>query len=94
MSQKNKIIHISGPSGSGKSTIVELLMGFRIPNKGKILIDNQSINKYSLRSIRSRIGFVPQENYLFDLTIKDNLLWAMPNSTMSEIWEACLICYL
>ena len=86
---KNKIIHISGPSGSGKSTIVELLMGFRIPNKGKIFIDNQSFNNYSLKSIRSRIGFVPQENHLFDLTIKDNLLWAMPKSTMSEIWESC-----
>lgn len=71
---KNAIV---GQTGSGKSTIISLLMRFYDLEEGKIIIDNQNINDYSKKSLRSQIGIVLQDTYLFDGTIFENIVMDM-----------------
>jgi len=63
-----------GPSGSGKSSVISLLLRFYKYSKGKILIDGIDINKYSLKELRNSIGIVYQESFLFNRTLKENLI--------------------
>ncbi len=83
-----KTIAIVGPSGAGKSTIADLIMGLIQPNEGKITIDNIPISKYSIGSWRTQIGYVSQETFLFNETIKFNLLLSQPQADEEEIREA------
>ena len=78
-----------GHSGAGKSTIINLIPRFYDTKNGDILIDNQSIYKVSLSSLRSKISFVSQDIYLFDDTIKSNLYYAKSDASKSELIEAC-----
>ena len=66
---------IVGGSGSGKSTIVKLLVGFYSPQSGRILIDGHDLAELELGSVRSQIGYVPQEPFLFTGTVADNIVW-------------------
>ena len=68
-----KKIAIVGLSGSGKSTIINLILRFFDPSKGKILIDNQDISLFSLNSLRQNISLVTQETTLFNDTIESNI---------------------
>lgn len=89
--KKNNITALVGPSGSGKSTIVDLIMGLQKPNKGKVLIDNKDIFSLNLKQYRDMIGIVPQEPFLLETTIKQNLLWGLQEDKLindSDIWEA------
>ena len=86
---QGKMIAIVGESGSGKSTLVDVIIGFNTPNTGNIQLDNYSIAEYDICSFRKKIGYVPQDNILFDMSIKDNLLWANPEATFQEIVSAC-----
>lgn len=86
---KGKMIAIVGKSGSGKSTLIDMVMGFNPPSAGEVLIDGSSLDSFDVVSWRQRIGYVPQETVLFNLSIRDNLLWATENASDSEIWEAC-----
>ena len=85
---KNTITGLIGPSGSGKTTIVDLLTGMLKPKHGEILIDGKSINNYKISTLRSKIGYIPQDPLLFNISIKDNLIWAKNSATEKEIWEA------
>ncbi len=85
----NKLNAIIGKSGSGKSTLLDLLMRMQIPTKGNIFIDGIDLQDLDINSYRNIIGYVPQEPFLFNGTIKDNLLWAAENKTDKEILEAC-----
>ncbi|KAF1086081.1 Heterocyst differentiation ATP-binding protein HepA [Sporotomaculum syntrophicum] len=76
-----------GSSGAGKSTMVDLLMGLLKPVKGEILVDGEPLDD-NLRSWRRSIGYVPQEPFLLNATIRDNLLWACPEATEEQMWEA------
>lgn len=78
---------IVGVSGSGKSTLVDLLMGLLTPKKGEILIDGEPLLE-NLRPWRSSIGYVPQEAFLLNASIRENLLWACPDATEEGMWEA------
>ena len=78
-----------GHSGAGKSTIMNLLPRFYDPQKGKIEIDNQNIMDVNLHSLRKNISLVSQDVILFDSTIKENIAYANPNATETEIIEAC-----
>lgn len=80
--KKNSITGLIGPSGSGKTTLVDLLTGMLKPTEGKILIDNKNLNDYKISSFRSKIGYIPQDPTLFNISIKENLLWA--NNSASE----------
>ena len=77
-----------GPSGGGKTTICHLLPRFYKISEGEITIDGTSIDKMTMRSLRSSIGIVQQDIYLFNASIKDNILYGRPDATEEEVIEA------
>jgi ATP-binding cassette subfamily C protein len=79
---------IVGPSGAGKSTIADLLMGLLHPTAGRVLVDGVALDSEGLQSWRNRIGYVPQDTFLFHDTVLANLLWARPGTTLDEVWRA------
>jgi ATP-binding cassette subfamily B protein len=81
-------IGLLGPTGSGKSTIISLLPRFYDPTGGKVLIDGQDLRDLTLKSVRSQIGSVMQESFLFSVTIKENIAFGRPDATMDEIIAA------
>jgi ATP-binding cassette subfamily C protein CydD len=83
-----KRVAIVGPSGSGKSTIADLLLGFTHPSQGEILIDGQPLETIELSFWRSFLTWVPQNPYLFDGTIQENIQIADPNASLSEVQRA------
>ncbi|MEH7380067.1 ABC transporter ATP-binding protein [Bacillus sp. JJ1533] len=83
-----KVIALVGHSGAGKTTLFNLLLRFYKPQEGKIIIDGKCADELSISEIRSSIALVPQESFLFDGTIKENLLIARPNVTEAEMIEA------
>ena len=86
--KKNKITAIIGHSGSGKSTISDLTLGLLDPTKGDVLIDEKKLNIYDNESYRKKIGFVPQEPFLFYGSIKENILWGNNQATEEDIYFA------
>ena len=85
---KNSYIAFVGPSGSGKTTCVDVIMGLFKPSSGNVTVDNQPLNEIDLSSFLSRVGYVQQTPFLFNGTIRDNLLWSSPSATESEMWDA------
>ena len=83
-----KITALVGPSGSGKSSILNLIPRFYDPKSGAILIGNQNIRHLTMQSLRSKIALVNQEPILFDMSIKDNILYGNPNASDQEIEAA------
>ncbi|WP_203301427.1 ABC transporter ATP-binding protein [Marinobacter sediminum] len=77
-----------GATGSGKSTLIKLLLRFYDPSHGRILIDDQPIQSVSLKSLRSAIGLVSQDVYLFEGSIRDNLAYGKPDATEADIIDA------
>jgi subfamily B ATP-binding cassette protein MsbA len=84
-------IAIVGSSGAGKSSLVNLIPRFIDPTQGEVRIDGYNIKEVSLKSLRSQIGFVPQETIIFYGTVKDNISYGNPNVTLEEIIEAAKI---
>ena len=83
-----KSIALVGPSGSGKTTICSLLPRFYDVTGGKITIDGKDVRTLTLKSLRSQIGMVQQDVYLFAGTIRDNIAYGKPGASMEEIIEA------
>ncbi len=83
-----KITAIAGPSGAGKSTVADLVMGLIKPDEGKVTVDGVAISEKSLASWRSKIGYVSQETFLFNETIRFNLLLAYRDASEEELEEA------
>ena len=83
-----KSIALVGPSGSGKTTICSLLPRFYDVTGGSITVDGKDIRGLTLKSLRSQIGMVQQDVYLFDGTIKDNIAYGKPGATDEEIIKA------
>ena len=77
-----------GPSGGGKTTLCNLIPRFYDVTDGRILIDGEDIKKYTLKSLRSNIGIVQQDVYLFSGTIRENILYGNLNATEEEVIEA------
>jgi len=86
---KGQMTAIVGRSGSGKTTIIDILMGFYEPTKGSVLVDGIELKDIDIQSWRRRIGFVPQEPFLFNATLRENLLWAKTDATDDEMRQAC-----
>lgn len=82
-----------GSSGSGKSTILNLVLNFVQPDKGKVLVDGKDIQSIKLRDYRRHLGVVLQENFLFDGTILDNIRFSNTGATIEQIKEASRIAY-
>ena len=83
-----KSVALVGPSGGGKTTICSLLPRFYDVTAGRITIDGKDIRGLTLKSLRSQIGTVQQDVYLFDGTIKDNIAYGKPGASDKEIIEA------
>lgn len=77
-----------GPTGSGKSTLLNLLTGFYHPESGRILVDGVPVRELSKKWLRARMGFVTQESFLFNTTLRQNLLVAKTDASDDEIWAA------
>lgn len=81
-------IGLIGSTGSGKTSITQLMTRFYEPVAGQVLIDGHDIKDFSLRSLRSNIGIVLQESFLFSSSIKANISYGKPDATMEEIVDA------
>ena len=77
-----------GPSGSGKTTIANLLLRYYDVSSGRITIGGVDIRNFNLEDLRSSVGFVSQDPFLFDASIKENLLLAAPKSSLKDIHDA------
>ena len=82
-------VAIVGPSGSGKSTIVNLIPRLWDPTEGRVTFDGTDVRDLTLNSLRDEVGVVTQETYLFNGTIRQNLLYAKEDATEEEMIEAC-----
>ena len=91
---KNETLAIVGNSGGGKSTLVNLIPRFYDVKSGSIEIDGTDIREFSLKSLRSQISIVFQDNYLFSGTIKDNVLMGKPDATEEELENAIKLAHL
>jgi ATP-binding cassette subfamily B protein len=84
-------IALVGPTGAGKSTIVNLISRFYDVNKGQVLIDGHDISKVTLESLRSQMGIMLQDSFIFSGTIEDNIRYGKLDATLDEIKEASRI---
>ncbi len=86
--EAGQIIALVGPSGSGKTTLLNLLQRFYAIDSGAILIDNVSIDDATLNSLRRNIALVPQDSFLFDGTVLENIGYGSPDSNRQQIIDA------
>ncbi|CAH2466608.1 ABC transporter ATP-binding protein [Bacillus sp. S4] len=84
----NCMTAIVGRSGAGKSTLIDILMGLIQPEQGKVLIDDATITSENLLALRKSISYVQQDPFLFNASIRENLLMIEPNASEEQIWAA------
>ena len=92
--QPGSVTALVGSSGSGKSTIAALAASFITPNSGTITVDRHDLALISLENYRSQLGVVLQDDFLFEGTIKENILFPKPNATDTEITSAANAAYI
>jgi ABC-type multidrug transport system fused ATPase/permease subunit len=80
-----------GSSGSGKSTIISLICAFHKPTSGQVMVDDIDLSTVRLNSYRSQLGVVLQESFLFDGTIRENVVFSRPGATEEQFLNACAI---
>ena len=78
-----------GSSGSGKSTIISLLCAFHTPTTGRVIVDDMDLAQVDLNTFRSQLGVVLQDSFLFDGSIRENILFSRPNATEEQFLFAC-----
>jgi len=86
--EPGKLVALVGSSGSGKSTLAALVASFLTPQSGELLVDGVNLRHVQLASYRSQLGLVLQDEFLFDGTIRENLLFARPDASAEEIADA------
>ena len=84
----NCMTAIVGQSGAGKSTLIDILMGLMQPEKGQVLIDGTPLTNDNLLSFRKCISYVSQDPFLFNASIRENLLMVEPNASEEQLWES------
>ncbi|MEZ5375704.1 MAG: ABC transporter ATP-binding protein [Acidimicrobiales bacterium] len=87
--EPGETIAVVGPTGAGKSTVAKLVTRFYDPQAGTVRLDGHDLREVTIHSLRSQLGVVPQEPFLFNGTIGDNVSFARPGATEAEILEAC-----
>jgi subfamily B ATP-binding cassette protein MsbA len=90
-SEPGTVTALVGSSGSGKSTTIGLISAFYVPSKGSVSVDGVDLSTVSLDSFRTRLGVVLQESFLFDGTIRENVVFSRPDASDDEIMRACRI---
>lgn len=88
---KGRSAALVGPSGSGKSTVFKLLLQFHPPQKGTLSIEGNTAAHSTLKQLREKIAYVPQDAYLFNGTIKDNILYGNPSASEASLLNASKI---
>ena len=86
--QSGQTVALVGPSGAGKTTLAQLLMRFWDPSEGSILLSGEDLREYRLEELRSKMALVAQDTYLFNSSLKENILIAKPDASHSEIAKA------
>ena len=81
-------IALVGPTGAGKSTLAKLVARFHDPTEGRVLVDGHDLRTVTQRSLRSQLGFVPQEGFLFSGTIRDNIAFGRPGASDEDVVAA------
>lgn len=94
VAEPGSTVAIVGPTGAGKTTLVNLLMRFYDVDSGRILVDGVDITTVSRQSLRSRIGMVLQDTWLFDGTIAENIAYGRPDASKDEVAEAAKAAYV
>lgn len=84
----NGMTAVVGRSGAGKSTLIDILMGLILPEEGQVLIDGVPLTRENLLSFRHSISYVPQDPFLFNASIRENLQMVKSSASDDEIWEA------
>lgn len=92
--KRGQVIALVGSSGSGKSTIAGLAASFLVPESGKVTIDGMDMAKVDLNSFRQHLGVVLQDDFLFEGTIRENILFPKPNATEEELVNAVNTAYV
>ncbi|MGA8041978.1 MAG: ATP-binding cassette domain-containing protein, partial [Terracidiphilus sp.] len=87
--EPGSVTALVGSSGSGKSTIISLLCAFHTPSSGQVLVDGVDLAKVDLHSFRSQLGVVLQDSFLFDGSIRENVMFSRPNATEEQFLFAC-----
>ncbi len=90
-SRPGTVTALVGSSGSGKSTIISLICAFHTATSGRILVDGTDLATVRISSYRNQLGVVLQETFLFDGTIRENILFSRPSATEAQLMEACRI---
>lgn len=89
--EKGTSVAITGSSGSGKSTLAKLLLGFYPPSSGKISIAGLPVSEMGLHKLRDMIAYVPQEPYIYNVSIQENISYGRPGATQEEIVQAAKV---
>jgi subfamily B ATP-binding cassette protein MsbA len=89
LAEPGTVTALVGSSGSGKSTIISLLCAFHTPSKGRVLVDDEDLAHVDLDTYRSQLGVVLQDSFLFDGTIRENILFSRPDATEEQFLFAC-----
>ena len=89
--EPGEVLAVVGPTGAGKSTIAKLVTRFHDPTFGHITIDGHDLRSVGITSLRRQLGVVPQEAFLFNGTIADNVSFARPDAPHDEVAEACRV---
>jgi ABC-type bacteriocin/lantibiotic exporter with double-glycine peptidase domain len=87
--KKGKRVAITGKSGAGKTTVLKLMSGMLRPSSGEVLFYGENVGDIDLYSLHKHLGFIMQENILFNAAIKENLLYAKADASTDEIETAC-----
>jgi len=84
-----QFVALLGPSGSGKTTLADIMIGLIEPRSGTLLVDGKQVGSEAERTAwRRQIGYVPQDPFLFDYSLADNLRWAVPGASDEALWRA------
>jgi ABC-type multidrug transport system fused ATPase/permease subunit len=89
LAEPGSVTALVGSSGSGKSTIISLVCAFHSPVTGRVLVDGEDLATVDLNSYRSQLGVVLQDSFLFDGTIRDNVMFSRPDATEEQFLFAC-----
>jgi len=89
LAEPGSVTALVGSSGSGKSTIISLICAFHIPTVGRVLVDGQDLSTVNLNTYRSQLGVVLQDSFLFDGSIRDNVMFSRPEASEEQFLFAC-----